>query len=173
MTLPVRVYDNIFDATSLENFKQEISQSNLNYTQEYPNRLLTTTDHTAWLINTFQSLLDEIQPYTEHSHIQQAFIGHELPECVFSIHRSHPAIAGVVHVSLEDHDMNSLICLTDSLEDPDDYLWGLGNYSAENYKFRENSAIVVKNVEPRYHWGFRLPVGPNTVKRGIWFYLGK
>lgn len=174
MSLPVKVYDNVLDTQIMKNLKEEIAQSNLNFIQEYPNRLFTTTEHTAWLINTFQSFIDQVQPFTEHTYVQQAFIGIELPsENSFSIHRSHPAIAGVIHISLEDHPMNGMVCLTDSLDEPEDYLWGAGRYNKQRYEFKENTAIVVKNSEPRHHWGFDLAIDPNIVKRGIWIYLGK
>lgn len=173
-TVPVTVYDSVLPADRFESLQQEISQSNLDFVQQYPNRLFTDPKHEAWLRSYFDPFIQQLTEDTGlNLYVQQIFIGFELPGCQFLLHRSHPNIACVANFSLNDFALNKLICLTDSQDDPEDYLWGRKNYKSVDFEFRANRAIVVHNPEVRPHWGFPFPIGENIVKKSVWIYFGK
>ena len=172
--VPVTTVSNVLSEEDFVNFVEQIEESDLEFRQEYPKRLFSSPKHQDWLREVFGDFVaSTAMPYCNAKALQQIFIGYELPVSWFSLHRSHPAIAGVAVISLDDFTGVTLNCLTDSFDNPDDYLWGQGEYKSENFEFFENSAIIVKNTDPRYHWGFSGNTGANQIKRSVWIYLGK
>jgi hypothetical protein len=173
--LPIKTVDPVLDASAFDNFLEQLDQSHLDFCQEYPRRLFSSNKHQPWLQEVFGDFITQVaKPYCNAKAVQQIFVGYELPGCNFMLHRSHPAIAGVVIISLDDFPTHTLACLTNSFDDPDDYLSTQKEYTSENYNFKTNSALIIKNSEPRHHWGFgQQPIGVNTIKRSVWIYLGK
>lgn len=175
MPVPVEKVDPVLDSTLFGHFYEQLEQSHLDFYQEYPRRLFSNTNHQPWLKEVFGEFIENVaKPSCNAKTVQQIFVGYELPGCNFMLHRSHPAIAGVVVISLDDFPSHNLICLTDSFDDPDDYLSAQKGYRSESFSFNTNSALIIKNTDPRHHWGFsQMPIGVNTIKRSVWIYLGK
>jgi hypothetical protein len=171
----VSIKNSVLSSDRYQSLIKEISESNLDFTQQYPNRLFSDRKHQSWLLDYFQPLIDEIENDTGYAlSIQQIFLGYELPGAQFMFHRSHPAIAGVVVYSIDDFDDCKLTFLTDSQDAVDDYLWGQGNYTGVEFEFKANQALVVMNEEQRRHWGFGRPeIQANRLKRSVWIYFGK
>jgi hypothetical protein len=174
MAVPVKVVNSVLPDVEFKDFIEQVEQSDLTFTQQYPKRLFSSKNHQEWLEHTFSSFIYSIaKPYCNARSIQQIFLTHELPGMLFSIHRAHPAIAGVAVISLDDFPGITLNCLTNSLDNPEDYLWGQGEYQSEDFVFEKNSAIIIKNSDPRHHWGFSGEIGLGRVKRSVWIYFGK
>lgn len=173
--IPVTVYADTLAEDRYQSLLDEMGQSHLELHQPYPRRLFTKPEHEPWLRGYFDGFIQQLAQDTRINslYVQQIFLGMELPGSTFLMHRSHPNIAAVAIWSPEDFPPFGLSVLTDSMHDPEDYLWGRGNYTAQPVKFRANEALVIYNTDPRHHWGFGGQVGSNTVKRSIWIYFGK
>lgn len=173
--IPVSIKDVVLSQDRYKSLLREISESNLDFTQQYPNRLFSDCKHQSWLLNYFQPLIDEVGIDNGYVPlVQQTFLGYELPGAQFMFHRSHPAIAGVIIYNIDDFDDCKLTFLTDSQDAVDDYLWGKGNYTGIEFDFKENQALIVINEEQRRHWGFGRPeIQINRLKRSVWIYFGK
>lgn len=173
--IPVTLYPDTLPQDRHRSLLDEIAQSHLEMHQPYPRRLFTKVEHESWLRSYFDPFIERLAQDTGIGglYVQQIFLGMELPDSTFLMHRSHPNIVAVAIYSPEDFPPFNLAVLTDSHSDTEDYLWGRGNYNAVPVPFRANEAIVVHNTDPRYHWGFAGQVGANTIKRSVWIYFGK
>ena len=178
MQTPVTSVKDVLSNDAWQSFIADIETANLEFEQKYPKRLFSSSQHNEWIIETFSNFLEStVREHINYTHIQQSFIGIELPGCHFMLHKSHPAIAGVVLISLDDNATHlpylQLEVLTDSQNEPEDYIPHKMDYTAEHYKFELNGGIIIPNTDPRYHWGFTMHVPECRVKRSVWFYLGK
>ena len=173
--IPVSVYANTLAEDRYRSLLDEMGQSHLELHQPYPRRLFTKPEHEPWLRSYFDPLIQQLAQDTEIDslYVQQIFLGIELPDSSFFMHRSHPNISAVAIWSPEDFSPFDLSVLTNSQDDPEDYLWGRGNYTAVPVAFRANETLVIHNTQPRHHWGFGGQVGANTIKRSVWIYFGK
>ena len=172
---PVSVYPDVLAEDRYKSLLAELSQSHLEMHQPYPKRLFSKPEHEPWLRGYFEDFIATLKTHTGQDglYVQQIFLGMELPDSGFLLHRSHPNIAAVAVYSLEDFPPVQLHVLTNSHDDPEDYLWGRKDYKFVPFAFSANEAIVVHNTDPRYHWGFSSKIGQNTIKRSIWIYFGK
>lgn len=174
MTVPVKMVENLLPDSVFNDFVQNVNEHNLEFCQQYPKRLFSTNKHQQWLLDVFGDFIETVaKPYCNAKTVQQIFLSYELPTSYFMLHRSHEALAGVVLYSLDNHGSNTLSCLNNSFDEPNDYLFSSGKYEKEEFVFRKNSALIVKNTEQRHHWGFNEPIPEPQVKRCVWIYLGK
>lgn len=171
---PVKQVDNVLPDVEFNDLIQNIENNNFNFVQEYPKRLFSTHDHHDWLIEKFNAFIETVaKPFCNAVAVQQIFVGYELPGSAFMMHRSHPGIAGVVVYNLDDYSDLTLDYFIDTFDHPDDYISMGLNFETVNHNFKQNSALIVKNTDPRYHWGFSGMLETNQIKRSVWIYLGK
>ena len=174
MKSPVKQVDNVFSDVEFNDLIRDIENHNFNFVQKYPKRLFSTNDHHDWLIEKFGKFIQNVaKPFCNAVAVQQIFIGYELPGSAFMMHRSHPAIAGVAVYNLDDYLDLTLDYFTDTFDHPDDYINLDSKFETVKHNFKKNSALIVKNTDPRYHWGFSRILGTNQIKRSVWIYLGK
>ena len=172
--VPVHVYESVLAADQLRSFLDEVSQSHWELHQPYPNRIFTQPQHTAWLREYFDPLIAAaVQDAGLSGEVQQVFMSWELPDCHFMYHRAHPNIGAVICYSIDEFGGLELDVLTEGFDDPEDYLWDRKNRSGRRFGFDSNQAIMVRNTQPRHHWGFTAAIGAGRVKRDVWIYLGK
>lgn len=143
--------------------------------QPYPRRIFTQPQHSGYLTEIFQPLIDQAAESAALSgEVQQIFLSWELPGCRFMYHRAHPNIGAVMTYDLDDFGGIELEVLTQGFDDTEDYLTlGAQGRAGHRQDFRADSALMVINSEPRHHWGFTADIGPGRVRRGLWIYLGK
>jgi hypothetical protein len=173
-TLPVVVYDQVLDQDQQKSFLAELEQAQLELHTPYPNRIFTRPEHSNWLRSYFDPLINvAVEDAGTSGELQQIYLSWELPGCNFMYHRAHPNIGAVLCYSLDDFLGIELDILTEGFDDPDEYLWHAMERNGHKIEFKSNQAIMIKNNEPRHHWGFTAKVGLNRVKRNVWIYLGK
>lgn len=172
--VPVRIYDSVLDADQQRAFLAEISQSQWELHQPYPNRIFTRPEHTAWLCGYFDPLIGSaVGDAGLSGEVQQVFMSWELPDCQFMYHRAHANIGAVICYSIDDFPGIELDVLTEGFDDPEDYLWDNKGRRGRRTEFTANQAIMITNNDPRHHWGFTANIGAGRVKRDVWIYLGK
>ena len=172
--VPVTIYNDVLDEDQRRLFLAELSQSHLELHQPYPNRVFTRPEHTDWLRSYFDTLIHSaIADLGSSGEVQQVFMSFEMPDCQFMYHRPHPSIGAVIVYSIDDFSGIDLDVLTEGFDDPDDYLWSNKGRSGRRMPFQANQAIMIRNTEPRNHWGFTANIGAGRVKRDVWIYLGK
>lgn len=176
MSYPIVVSKNVLNDDQWTLFNNELEESQIDYLQKYPRRLFSTEKHQQWLLDTFEDYIASVRQHCEYSDIQQAFVGLELPGSHFFHHRSHPNIAAVACIALDDmppQQACGLELLTNSFDEPEDYLFGSNGYESVQYNFEVNTAFLIINTEPRYHWGFMYPIPKGHVRRSVWLYFGR
>ena len=167
--------DSVLTDTDHKNFLQELAESNLVFRQEYRYRLMTGSEHHAWLKQRLQSVIDQVVDDLHLSgEVQQVFLSVELACCDFMMHRAHPNIGAVISWSPEDFGGMTMREWTAGFDDPEDYVWDKQRYPGRDHAFVGNQALVVpNNHEPRFHWGYSSLIGPGQAKQTVWIYLGK
>lgn len=172
--LPITTYSQVLSPERFNQFRSECELSNLTYQQTYPNRLFSDAQHESWLLDYFGEFAQTVAGNLSLSgNLQQIFLGIDLPNCRFMMHRSHADIGSVAIWSLDDMETTHLAMLDGSAAFDSDYL-KMGqdlNIKKSLFGFQQNQALVIANQPRRHYWGFDRVIPACSVKRSVWIYF--
>jgi len=166
--------EDIFDPVTMASLVAHTENTVMNFEQQYPKRLFSSSEHQNIWQGYFDSVLNSI--FGTYS-IQQIFLGYELPHSHFSYHKSHPNIGSVCVFNLDDFKPVNLRVM--NTEDIELNYVGHAQFQQKaiapnqytDFDFQRNQLLVIQNRPTSRAWGFSNYIPENTVKRSIWIYL--
>lgn len=175
--LPVHVYNDVLPADRFNQFLDESNNSLLTFHQSYPGRLMSDRQHSDWLRQYFGNFIGQVsQELGLSGCVQNIFIGMELPNAWFRLHRNHPDVAAVAIWNLDNQSVQALTMLSSDAQFDEDYPLPsqvMGEPQTRWPLHRNNQALVINNTLQRPYWGFDSPVPAGGIKRSVWIYFGR